>query len=221
MAEGMGFGTIVGRFRAEEERRDGQLAALPSWLLTTQHEEVAVLVAELYGGRPRGGDQQRGTFELMLEKDEIAVNVDGPRSVVNRLVAGERHSPTHVCDGSIFLDPMDIAGHPCGCPESVFARKAAARSGRGPKPDACLEFRLAAAPDAGLFGLLSSSWAFFESLSAAVGTIESADDKARMEIRLQRRIATTRSGMAVSYVHPAFSIVEREATASGDLQLAA
>ncbi|MGV4927657.1 hypothetical protein K2224_28665 (plasmid) [Streptomyces sp. BHT-5-2] len=221
VAEGIGSGTIVGRFRAEEERQDGQPVACPGWLLTTQGEEVAALVTGLYGGRPRSCNRKPGTFEVVLEKDAIAVTVDGPSSVINHLVLGERHDPIHVCNGSAFLAPMDSVGHPCGCPESAFARKAAARSGRGPKPDARLTFRLAAAPDAGLFGLSSSSWTFYESLSAAADAMERANAKARMEIRLQRKVVTTRSGMTVSYVHPAFSIVERESAAPGDLQLAA
>ncbi|MFI2261348.1 hypothetical protein [Streptomyces tubercidicus] len=178
--------------------------------MTTTNEEVAATVAGLYGGRPRSRDRQQEAFELMLDRDAIAVNIDGPRSVINRMVLeqGEGHGPIHVCDGSNLLEPMDNAGDLCGCPESVFDRKAAARSGQGPKPDARLAFRLAAASDVGMFFLASSSWAFSDSLSAAVVGMKRGASGARMEISLQRKVVTTRSGMAVSYVHPILSVAE-------------
>ncbi|WP_411977214.1 hypothetical protein [Streptomyces decoyicus] len=213
----------VGTFRSEEERCGGSSVALSSWLVTTTNEEVAVTVSGLYGGRPRRRDRQQEAIELMLDRDAIAVNIDGPGSVINRMVLEqeEGRGPIHVCDGSNLLEPMGNAGDPCGCPESLFGRKAAARSGHGPKPDSRLAFRLAAAPGVGMFVLVSSSWAFFDSLSAAVLDMERGASGARMEIRLQRKVVTTRSGMAVSYVHPILSVAEPDFVAPGHLQLVA
>ncbi|MFF4607168.1 hypothetical protein ACFY12_31090 [Streptomyces sp. NPDC001339] len=223
MTEGIRSGTAVGSFWAEEERCGGRAVALPSWLLTTSNEEVAATVARLYGGQSRSRDRQQDLFELTLDNDAIAVNVDGPEAVVNRLVLQqvEEHAPIHVCDGFNFLQPMDNAGDPCGCPESVFDRKAAARSGRGPKPDARLAFRLAAAPDLVIFHLTSSTWEFSDSLSAAVAGMERGDNGAQMTISLQRKAVTTRSGMAVSYVRPILSVIQQEFAAPGQLRLAA
>ncbi|MFD3418804.1 hypothetical protein [Streptomyces decoyicus] len=197
--------------------------ALSSWLVTTTNKEVAATVSGLYGGRLRRTDRQQEVFELMLDRDAIAVNIDGPGSVVNRMVLEqeEGRGPIHVCDGSNLLEPMDSAGDLCGCPKSVFDRKAAARSGHGPKPDARLSFRLAAAPGVGMFFLASSSWEFSDSLSAAVLDMERGASGAGMEICLQRKVVTTRSGMAVSYVHPILSVAEPDFVAPVHLQLAA
>lgn len=199
------------------------MATLPSWLVTTRNEEAATTLARLYSGLHRIHGRQQESIELKLGSDAIAVNVDGPGSVINRMVLeqGEGLGPLHVCDGSSLLEPMNKAGDRCGCPESVFDRKAAARSGHGPKPDARLEFRLAAAPDAGLFVLTSSSWTFSDSLSAAVAHMERGADGAQMEIRLQRKVVTTRSGMSASYVRPVLSVGEPEVAAPGHLRLAA
>ncbi|MCZ0992315.1 hypothetical protein O1L44_02935 [Streptomyces noursei] len=223
MTEGIRPGQTAGSFRAEEERCDGRTVDLPSWLVTTANEQVSATVAGLYGGRPRSRDRQQGSFELTLDSGAVAVSVDGSGGVVNRLVldAGEERGPTHICDGLNFLEPMDNAGDPCGCPDSLFDRKAAARSGRGPKPDARLTFRLMAAPDLGLFNLTSSSWAFSESLSAAVAGMECGVTGTPMEICLRRKVFTTRSGMTACFVRPVLSAVQQEFATPNQLRLAA
>ncbi|MFC4611231.1 hypothetical protein ACFO9E_26055 [Streptomyces maoxianensis] len=195
--------------------------ALSAWLLTSEDKEVAETVARLYGGKSRNCEQQTDTFEVLLDSDNIAVHVDGPASVINRLVLEEGQEPGHVCNGVRYLEPMADVGRPCGCPGTLFERKTAARSGRGPKPDARIAFRLAGAPEAGLFCVASSSWQFAESLSTVAYEMEKGGGAAGLEMRLQRYCVTTRSGVYVGYVHPVVVIAEGAPMAPRDVGLVA
>lgn len=118
MDEHVGLWETVGRFWAEE-RQGGRSVALSAWLLTSEDKEVAEAVARLYGGKSRNYGQQTDTFEVLLDSDNIAVHVDGPASVINRLVLKEGRELGHVCNGVRFLEPMADVGQPCGCSGNI------------------------------------------------------------------------------------------------------
>lgn len=220
MDENSGPGEIVGRFWAEE-RRGGSSRALSAWLLTSEDKEVAETVARLHGGRLRKRERQTDSFGVLLASDSIEVYVSGPTSVINRMRVDDGRGSAHVCDGVRFLEPMVDVGELCGCPGALFERKAAARSGRGPTPDARLVFRLAGAPEIGLFCLESSSWVFAESLSLIVRELEQTDGAVRLALLLQRSSITSRSGVSVDYVRPVVAKVEVMTMAANDVGLVA
>ncbi|MFJ4791183.1 hypothetical protein [Streptomyces sp. NPDC088794] len=193
---------VVGRFWATEPT--ALSVPLPGWLLVTEDEAVAVTVARLYDARRRSPRLSANDRELLLSAERIPILLDEGSYVVTRLILGDDIDPAHVCDGTTFLDPMAQTGEPCGCPGSLADRRAAARSGSGPKPDVKLCFRLTEAPEIGMFLFTSSSWPFFESVRRAVS--DRANTKSvKWTMRLQRNVLTTRSGMTVRFTFPLVS----------------
>ncbi|MGW1838791.1 hypothetical protein [Streptomyces sp. NPDC002067] len=211
----------VGQFWADDPKADDPRRPLLSWLLTTDDWEVAEAVALRRGGTPRRSAQGPGIFELALEEEALLVCVGGPDDIVSLLVHEGERGPVHVCDGERLMPPMVAAGSLCGCPRSLFERKAAARTGRGPRPDVHLRFRLVGMPMLGYFSLASPSWEFFDLIGKAVKQVNWTGDEAEWELRLQRTCLSTRSGVEVAYVRPGFSLAEREASCPLDIMLAA
>ncbi|GAA2609722.1 hypothetical protein SMC26_39525 [Actinomadura fulvescens] len=149
---------IVGRFRSG--RVEGRTpVALEEWRVTTGDPEVAAKVAEILGGSPEEWDTQgEDNLEILTDAESLKVIIDGPDSLESDLkLWGIGGVIIHHCDGVEFLDD-DRKGEPCGCPETFADRKAEAKTGRGPKPDTRITFRLYDAPDLGKFRMQSGSW---------------------------------------------------------------
>ncbi|MEW2134328.1 hypothetical protein [Streptomyces sp. NPDC005435] len=201
MTQVHGCEELVGQITAEEWRT-GRLGALRAWLLTTKSRAVAERVAELYQGETAraasGGDLQA----RKLRAESIAVIVANKTRVRRRLTLQNERGLVHACNGSRFLPPMPDEGEVCGCPDDPFERKAAARSGAGPRPDGRLVFCLAAAPELGEFSFKSSTWQFYESLESASREVERTDGPVQMELVLREQRLATRSGLDVSFTYP-------------------
>jgi hypothetical protein len=201
MAQMHGREKLVGQITAEEWRT-GRPAARLSWLLTTKSKEVAERVSELYHGdvvcAASGGD----LYARKLHAAGIAVIVAGVANVRPRLALDNERGLVHACDGSKYLPPMLDEGAPCGCPDNPFERRAAARSGAGPRPDACLVFSLAAAPGLGEFSVRSSAWQFYESLESVSHEVGRTAGPMQMELVLREQSLATRSGLDVSFTYP-------------------
>ncbi|MGP3948564.1 recombination directionality factor [Streptomyces sp. 7N604] len=220
MAEDHGWGEPVGQLRAEEVS-NGRSVALPAWLLTTRSREVAEILAQLYAGKARDCRRQGVIFEILLHKDSIVVNVDSNAFMTNRMVLRDGQDCIHVCDGSKYLEPMPEVGAPCGCSADIFERKAAARSGSGPKPDARLTFRLAAVPEVGALSFASSSWEFSESLGLVSREMERVGGPVQLMLSLQEKRLATRSGLDVTFTRPAVTVVRKFPAVKGGVCLAA
>ncbi|MFF7802966.1 recombination directionality factor [Streptomyces olivaceus] len=211
---------LAGRIAAEEWR-GGRRVGLRSWLLTTKSRDVAERVSELYQGAvvrtTSGGD----LHVRKLHARGIMVTVARVAHVRRRLTLENQEGLVHACDGSRVLPPMPEEGKPCGCPDDLFARRAAARSGAGPSPDTRLAFCLAAAPELGCFSFQSSAWQLYESLESVIHASRRADGPVQMELALREQRKATRSGLDVSFTYPEVHSVRRTSMVKSDLHLAA
>jgi len=165
---------IVGRFRSG--RMEGRKpVALDAWRVTTGDPEVAAKVAEIMGGTPEEWDTEgEDNLEILTDRESVKVIVDGPAALSSDLkLWGMNGAIIHHCDGVAFLDD-DRKGEPCGCPALLADRKDLAKTGRGPKPDTRIVFRLADAPELGKFRMQSGSWDLVRVLHEYLNTLEDA-----------------------------------------------
>lgn len=221
MAQMHGREKLVGQITAEEWRTGRPAGRRSSWLLTTKSREVAERVSDLYQGEvvcaASGGD----LHTRKLHAEGIAVIVAGLANVRPRLALENERGLVHACDGTRYLPPMLDEGAPCGCPDNPFERRAAARSGAGPRPDARLDFCLAAAPGLGEFSFRSSAWQFYESLESVSHKMERTAGPVQMELVLREQRLATRSGLDVSFTYPEVHAVRRLSVTKAGLHLAA
>lgn len=211
---------VIGRLVAEEWR-SGRRVGLPAWLLATKSRDVAEMVAELYQGTvSRAGSDGRLNVQVP-QTESFVVDVADSAHIENRMILADKLALAHVCNGLTFLEPGRGAGELCGCPDDLFERKAAARSGTGPRPDTSLVFRLAVAPKVGYLSFTSSAWQLYESLEAVSTETEGAEGVVRMVLSLRERRFVTRSGADVAFTYPEVHSVKLIPRMSADLHLAA
>ncbi|MFD5254696.1 hypothetical protein ACFWM5_17870 [Streptomyces bobili] len=211
---------LVGQITAEEWRV-GRPAGRRSWLLTAKNKEVAGRVSDLYQGEAVCGASGGDLYTRKLHAEGIVVLVAGVANVKPRLTLENERGLVHACDGTRYLPPMVDEGAPCGCPDNPFERRAAARSGAGPRPDARLVFCLAAAPKLGEFSFRSSAWHFYESLESVSHEVERTAGPVQMELVLREQRLATRSGLDVSFTYPEVRSVRRLSVTKAGLHLAA
>lgn len=165
---------IVGRFRSG--RLEGRKpVALDEWRVTTGDPEVAEEVANSLGGEVTEWDtESEDNLEVLTDSDTVKILVEAPWAISSDLkLWGANGTLIHHCDGVVYLSEED-KGQQCGCPELLADRKAHAKSGRGPKPDTRIVFRLAAAPNLGKFEMRSGSWDLVRVLHEYVNALEDA-----------------------------------------------
>ncbi|MEU7186447.1 hypothetical protein [Streptomyces sp. NPDC045369] len=199
---------FVGRFRAGQQL-NGRPHALKAWRITTGDPEVGKAVAALYGGTPQSWETTKeDSTEVLTEANTVKVIVDGPDAVTFRMALyGMTGKPIHACDGVEFTDSEDPRhGQPCGCPQTLQERKAAAKNGHGPKPDQRLEFRLADDPELGKFRLMTGSWDFMKSLEGMWRELEAVGGPALCSLSLELVEFTTKSGVDVAYRKPVLKV---------------
>ncbi|WLW56863.1 hypothetical protein [Streptomyces sp. YU58] len=220
MAQIYGREKLVGQITAEEWRT-GRRAGLRPWLLTTKSREVAERASELYQGEVACAASGGDLHARKLYAEGIAVIVASVANVRHRLALESERGLVHACDGSRSLPPMPDEGQPCGCPDDPFERKAAARAGAGPRPDARVIFRLAAAPGLGELSFQSSAWQFYESLESVSHKVKRTGGPVQMELVLREQRLATRSGLDVSFAYPDVHSVRRLPVTQAGLHLAA
>ncbi|MFE7837518.1 hypothetical protein ACFU53_16210 [Streptomyces sp. NPDC057474] len=211
---------VVGGLVADEWH-SGRRVGLPGWLLITKSRDVAEMVAELYQGTVSRAGSDGHLNVQMPHTESFVVDVADSAHIENRLILVNKLGLAHVCNGSTFLAPGRGAGDLCGCPDDLFERKAAARVGTGPRPDASLVFRLAVAPKVGDLSFASSAWQLYESLEAVSTETEGAEGVVRMVLSLRERRLVTRSGADVAFTYPEAHSVKLIPRMPADLHLAA
>ena len=165
--------------------------------MTTGDPVVAGQVGRVLGGEPRRtGEGEGAGLEVRSCREEVAVVVRGREAVRLGVVLG--------AGAELFSS----GGCWSGCGEKAGVSwgewNAAARAGRGGRPRATVFFSLAEVPDLGLFEVVSSSWAFAESMAALKGL----QDGVRGVLRLEQVCFATKSGIGVRYRRP---VLERQA----------
>ncbi|WP_329348877.1 hypothetical protein OG226_11950 [Streptomyces sp. NBC_01261] len=213
--------TSVGRFHVARQC-GGSPVALSAWRVTTDDRDLADALAELYGGVPEASvSADCFGYEVLTRRDAVSIMVNGSQSLALRMVLRGAGETFHVCDGVKLLEPLGAGDEPCGCGPTLAERKTAARTGRGPKPEAHLRFRLSDLPEAGTFQLVSTSWEFAESLPVLEHALDEAGGPALCVLRYELVEFTTRSGVEVSYRTPVVEVAGRVPGGQDDVHLAA
>ena len=180
---------VVGVFQLDPVSRQ---RASATWRVTLTDPNVGLRVAELLDGHLRSPTES-GAVEVVTQVTEVGILLAGPDAV---RLEWFRSAASPACDGTVS------AGRPCTCPSSFVARRASARRGSGCEPNAHVRFRLGAAPEAGLFSIVSGNWSFAEE---AVSTAGALREHAPVDRWLSRRETTCmqRSGRSMTYTRTA------------------
>lgn len=226
----------VGRFRSG--RLVGkQPESLNEWRVTTGDPVVAAKIAELFGGEPAGWETEKeDSTEILTDAASVNIIIENSDALDASMKLFGMSGLVHHCDGVKYLSPDEDKGESCGCPESFQDRKDKAKSGRGPKPSVDLTFKLADAPELGLFRFNSGSWELVKVLHNVIADIdktggrEYADDDTvtekggpvRATLSIENVSYTTKGGRDVSYNKPVVKVTGvYEAAQPADLAKAA
>ncbi|MFD5198832.1 hypothetical protein ACFWM7_01415 [Streptomyces sp. NPDC058375] len=226
----------VGRFRSG--RLVGkQPESLNEWRVTTGDPIVAAKIAELFGGEPAAWETDKeDSTEILTDTPSVDIIIENSDALDASMKLFGMSGLVHHCDGVKFLSPEEEKGDPCGCPPAFQDRKDRAKSGRGPKPSVDLTFKLADAPELGLFRFNSGSWELVKVLHNVIADIdktggrEYADDDTvtekgvavRATLSIENVSYTTKAGRDVSYNKPVIKVVGvAEAAQPADLAKAA
>lgn len=182
---------VVGRFRSGASVA-GEATALGEWRVTTADPDVAAAVAGLLGGTPAEWNTEGDEgIEVYTSSAAVEVVLD-PGAIRSGMVLwGQKGRPIRSCDG---LTQKDGNKTPCVCPNTVAARKKAAKEGHGCEPSIQVFFRLAAAPDLGEFRFLSASWVMARDIGAAEDALEAIGGPARALLTLKEESFVAKSG---------------------------
>jgi hypothetical protein len=206
---------VVGRFRSGHQINN-RPAALTEWRVTTGDPEVASEVHDLLGGDAPQEWEAKGedNIEVFTASSSVDIILEGTGALRQRMVLwGRNGKPISVSDGATLED-----GTPDPDAHLTFQeRKAKAREGVGAEPQIEVFFRLAEAPDLGIFKFQTASWSMAQDLARdfvddaladAVG--DSAEGKAKARLSLEHVEFTAkngpRAGQLVSYTKPVLTI---------------
>lgn len=201
---------IVGKFRSGKLQGRTPVS-LTTWRITTGDPNVAETVARRFGGEVAEWETSgEDSLEVITDTDAVAVIIDGPDAIEADLkLWGLNGTLIHHCDGVEFLDD-ERRGQPCGCPQLLAERRAAAKAGHGPRPDVRITFRLHEEPQLGRFRLSSGSWDLVRDLHQYLTALDQVGGPAVCTLRLARVSFTPKAGpMAgreVSYQKPALTV---------------
>ncbi|MFD8595401.1 hypothetical protein ACFV1L_10405 [Kitasatospora sp. NPDC059646] len=208
---------VVGRFRAGRMTGTGRSArpeSLSEWRVTTGDPAVASRVAELLGGTAEEWDtESEDSLEILTDAASVEIVIDGANAVQSdmRLYGAVGGEPIHHCDGVEYLSPPEEKGNPCGCPELLADRKALAKTGRGPKPDIRVLFKLTDAPDLGLFRFRSGAWDLAKVLHEVLEALDTVGGPARCRLSIELVEFVAKSGpmkgKTVSYNKPVIKVL--------------
>ncbi|MFI7096402.1 recombination directionality factor [Streptomyces lydicus] len=221
---------IVGRFRSG--RLVGkQPEALNEWRVTTGDPTTAARVAELMGGSPEEWETDKeDSIEVLTDSASVEIIIENSSKIDASMKLFGMSGLVHHCDGVEYLSPDEDKGQKCGCPPAFQDRKDRAKSGRGPKPSVDIQFKLADAPDLGIFRFNSGSWELVKILHTIIADVDEvggADDEGkggkpvRATLSIENVSYTTKAGRDVSYNKPVVKVTGLAAEAAADLSKAA
>lgn len=219
---------FVGRFRSG--RMVGKLPeSLNEWRVTTGDPVVADAIAAMLGGAPAEWETDKeDNLEILTNAPSVDIIIESSDKIDASMKLFGSNGLVHHCDGVEFLSPDEDKGVKCGCPAGFQDRKDRAKSGRGPKPSVDIVFKLADAPELGVFRFNSGSWELVKVLHdviAAVDGVTDADGKpvpVRAKLTIEHVEYTTKAGRDVAYNRPSVTVLGAyEAAQPADLALAA
>ncbi|MGW1828856.1 recombination directionality factor [Streptomyces tubercidicus] len=206
---------FVGRFRSG--RLVGkQPESLNEWRVTTGDPTTAARVAELMGGVAEEWDTDKeDNLEVLTNASSVDIVIENSSKIDASMKLFGMSGLVHHCDGVEFLSPDEDKGQKCGCPSAFQDRKDRAKSGRGPKPSVDIQFKLAAAPELGIFRFNSGSWELVKVLHTIISDVDTtggADDEGkggkavRATLSIERVEYTTKAGRDVAYNKPVVKV---------------
>ena len=174
----------VGRFRSGH-MIGKRPQTLNEWRVTTDDPEVADVIAEMLGGKAQQWDNERQPFEVFTTAQSVPVIVE---KVFSSMTLWGRSGPIRKCDGATISYPEDSAGQACECSKygSLAERKAAAERGTGCQPDITIRFRLAEAPDLGVFEFKTGSWSMARDIAKVEADLARFGGMARGTLALEQ-----------------------------------
>lgn len=193
------FDDVVGRFRSGYTV-DDEPAPLTTWRVTTSDAEVAQAIADLFDGSSPEPWETKGddNIEVFTDAASVDIIIEGPWGLRERMVLFRDNELVYASDGEFILDehgkPTDERD-----PDASLLyreRKAKGESGEGPVPDTDLYFRLAKAPELGLFLFKSNSWSLAYDIARnnTVERIREAGGPVEAEFKLAPVSFTSRTG---------------------------
>lgn len=212
---------FVGRFRSG--RLVGkQPESLSAWRVTTGDPTVADGIARLMGGEPEEWDTDKeDNIEILTDAQSVEIIIESSDKIDASMKLFGLQGLAHHCDGVEFLSPEEDKGEPCGCPPLLQDRKDKARAGRGPKPSIDVVFRLAEAPDLGIFRFNSGSWELVKVLHEVIADVDAYDGPVRATLAIEH-VSYTKAGRDVAYNKPVIKVQgAAEAAQPTDLPMAA
>jgi hypothetical protein len=207
--ERVSYGGQIGTFAAGRKDAKGNPVALPSWRILTGSQDVADSVAQLFGGAPFDTESANDHhIAVDTDAETVLIVVDKPSDLRADMKLWNRSALIHHCDGIEFLSPDDQRGDPCGCPETMEERKAAAKKFTGPSPSIELTFRLADDYELGEFRFKTGSWTLVDVLHHVENALDAIDGPALCELTLELVEYTTSKGRDVSYRKPVINVLK-------------
>ena len=198
-----GADDIVGRVRAGQQI-NGRPIALSDWRFTTGDPAVAAAVAELYGGEPGKWETQTDeALEVLTSTPTLAVTLTG--LTADFVLWGRGNKPIRTCDGTT---QRDDACSGCVCPSDIKEHKEAAKAGTACQPSVRALFRLAAAPDLGLFRFNSASWGLAQEVNAIEADLAERGGTSEATLSLDLIEYTTKAGRDVRYTKPGITLAD-------------
>ncbi|MER6485709.1 hypothetical protein ABT264_19400 [Streptomyces virginiae] len=199
---------FVGRFRSG--RLVGkQPEALNHWRVTTGDPVVADEIASLMGGEMEEWDTDKeDNLEVLTESPSVEIIIESSDKIDASMKLFGMTGLVHHCDGVEFLSPDEDKGVPCGCPPLLQDRKDKAKAGRGPKPSIDIVFKLASAPELGLFRFNSGSWELVKVLHNVLADVDAYEGRpVRATLSIENVSYTTKAGRDVSYNKPVVKVL--------------
>ncbi|MFJ3588609.1 hypothetical protein ACIQUY_04875 [Streptomyces sp. NPDC090231] len=201
---------IVGRFRSG--RLVGkQPEALNEWRVTTGDPVVAAEISRLMGGKSGEWETDKeDNLEVLTTSTAVEIIIESSDKIDASMKLFGMQGLAHHCDGVEYLSPDEDKGTPCGCPEGLQDRKDKARAGRGPKPSIDVQFKLAAAPELGVFRFNSGSWELVKVLHTVLRDVDAYDGPVTATLSIENVSYTPqkgpRAGKEVSYNKPVINV---------------
>lgn len=166
---------VVGRFRSGYQI-NGQPASLTDWRVTTGDPDVAAKVKELLGGDKPQSWETKGedNLEVFTTSGSVDIIVSGPDAVDARMLIWPRgQKRIVVCDGSVF----DTDGRPYECEVGGFRnKKEHDEQDHLCEPRISIAFKLADAPELGIFKFESGAWSLATNIARPLGQLADKTD---------------------------------------------
>jgi hypothetical protein len=169
----------------------------------------------LWASEPNAPHVPLPRWLFVTEDDDVAEAVarlyEGERRISGRSVRG-RELLLGADRIPILLNSRDEVGN-----QLTLKGGAGTPSGNCPKLNVKLCFQLAEAPEVGTVCFVPTSQQCREAMRAAVREIANVKH-GQWELRLQRKVLRTRSGIAVSYSRPLLAMTSERATSDGSFE---